>query len=199
MTSSAGEKKQDIFGSVEDENLDRIIAHYIGMYRRIKNQYDQEGKFYFEDRILKGILPEYTDEKFKSEGGVGYLRTFKEKIEQTLSKYADASLQAFIKTTGTRPVDEKLPSAETAYKDLLGSLDPNTVINNIMVYVNNQRMTSGDPAPINKIANRIVLFREAIINDYLKSLNVGPPMPPPAPSLTISMAAGSTLNIPPLS
>jgi len=196
--TSVSERKRDFFGNTEDEGFDRSIAQYISFYRKLTRDYNRYGEFSFKDLTLKGILPGYTDEKLKSEGVVGYLKSLKEKIEQMLSKYSDVSLKAFIETTGTRPVDEKLPSAEAAYKDLLTLLDPNTVIGNAMVYVNNQRMTSGDTWGIGGLVNRIVLFREAIINDYLKSLNA-PPAPPPAPSLTISMTAGNTLKIPPLS
>jgi len=196
MTSTI-EKKEDTFGNVEDENLDRRIAQYINLYRTIKREYDQKGELFFDNNDLKLFLPEYPDEKLKSRDVMDYLKSLKEKIEQMLSKYSDVNLKTFIKTIGAYPEDENLPSAETAYKNLLSLLDPNTDISNTMVYLK-QFITSNDTTDIGGIVNRIVLFRDAVINDYLKSLNA-PPVPPPAPPLSISMKTGASLNVPPLS
>jgi hypothetical protein len=125
------------------------------------------------------------------------------KINTMLDEYAKAVIDELKEA---HPIDEKLPSAEDARREIehvmnlmrypLG--DPRQQkIEPLDVIVNGVRVGYDPRLGINLVRNRIALFREAVINDYLKSLKKAIPEAPSAPPLDL-LVAGIKLTIPAL-
>jgi len=200
MTDS-GENKKDYEQNIRMSDIRMCIVSDVVFYRVLKQRHQKEGDFLYTNYKDFILLPQYTDENLVSNINENYLTTLRQKIQKMLNKYELGVVENFAKLQ-TRRVDEKLPSAEAVVKQLFDDLDSDAILTPTIVFVNRRRITGRDDPSLNEVANRInnriYLFREAAINDYLKSQKANPPVPPVAPFLSI-VTAVTTLSLPPLS
>lgn len=194
------------------DQLQGDLAYYIGLYRSLKKRYDTQGDFYYlesrrnsgnyipriQDLIVSGIFDIDSDgNPYVSKDS---LTRFRKYINIFIDQYAK-SIPDDIKEY--RDVDEKLPSVEDAKKELNRVIDlpADQKIELLDVIVHNQRV-GGDPRlGLNLTRNRIILFREAVKNDFYKAQKATRPEAPEGPALGALIAkleesaAGGNLEI----
>jgi hypothetical protein len=124
------------------------------------------------------------------------LAEIKQKILNRINLYIGQGVEKLIKKGDTK-IDEKLPSSNQIWDEIVKHLDNGTNPNNEDIIIHGRRRRAGNN-PFDAWRKKFLLLKYAEYNDYLKILLAGPPKAPSVPLDMIIKAGKTVVSVPPL-